>query len=426
MASFFNLDNDKQDNSLDRYVVGWTTAGKLAEERAAWRELAENAIEPNPLYGGNVLIAMEKHLRGGRPIRVLVVRDATQAGALVGLAPLEPRGWRNGFPGRAYSLFVNPYISLTVPLVRREGALAILGEMLRFLAREEGGGLVFPLLAEKRGFATLLARLADEDRLALSRVDGWSRPAIEPEPGASGEQYSRAYIRKNRRASNERRMRRLTDMGVVAFEDTLVAGEAGREALMAFLELESAGWKGAAETALISKEATRAFALEAFSGELGAPRVRIRSLTLDDKPIAMALDLESQNVGYAFKAAFDPAYARNAPGLSLDARTAARIGEEFEIKRLDSLAQTEIAQEGVWRQQEPIGRYVLDLSAQATEADALARRLRLIAAARKRAKHYVQSGREIVSAEATKRVAMALAVIGVGLPLVSLFTRYAG
>jgi CelD/BcsL family acetyltransferase involved in cellulose biosynthesis len=426
MTLYFSRNDAASDLSLRRYVASWTTAGALAEERAAWGELAETAVEPNPLYGANVLIAMERHLRGGRAIPVLVVRDQALNGALAGLAPLETRGWRNGFPGRAFSLFVNPYISLTVPLIRRDGAAAILAEMLRFLAREERGSLVFPYLSEKRDFAALLEEVVARDELALVRVDGWSRPAVEPESGASGEQYARAYVRKNRRANNDRRMRRLTDMGVVAFEETRVEGGRGREALIAFLELESAGWKGAAQTALICKDATRAFAADGLGGENGAPGVRIRSLTLDGKPIAMALDLESQGVGYAFKAAYDPAYARNAPGMTLDAHTAAHIGEAFEIKRLDSLAQEEIAQEGVWRQQEPIGRYVLDLSAQATEADALARRLRMVAAARKRAKHYVQSGREIVSAEAAKRVAMALAVIGVGLPLVSFLTRYAG
>jgi len=426
MAFHFSRTSLDRDISLQRYVASWTTAGKLAEERRAWRDFAEKAVEPNPLYGPNVLVATERHLRGGRPIPVLVVRDQLQNGALVGLAPLETRDWRNGFPGKAVALYANPYISLTVPLIRRDGAVSILAEMLNFLAREEHGALLLPVIAEKRGFAALLSDLVARDELTLTRVDGWTRPAVEPEPGASGEQYARAYIRKNRRSNNQRRMRRLTDMGTVAFREIQLGGDEGREALTAFLELERAGWKGAAETALASKKTTRAFAQDAFSGADDAPRVRIRSLILDDRAIAMALDLESQGVAYAFKAAYDPAFARNAPGLTLDAHTAARIGEEFDIERLDSLAQTQIAQEGVWRQEEPVGRYVLDLSADGKNAEPLARRLRATAAMRERAKRLAREGREIVSSGAGRGVAAALVAIGVGLPIVSLLASVPG
>ncbi|PPD45874.1 MAG: hypothetical protein CTY15_03205 [Methylocystis sp.] len=410
-----------------RYIASWTTAGRLAEERASWRELADTAIEPNPLYGPNILVAAERRLRAGRPIPVLVVRDQSRNGALAALAPLEPLGLLEGLSGKGLRLFVNPYTSLTHPLVRREDAPEILKALLCFLAQEGRPSLLFPYLAEKRGFVSVLNDIAAAEGLELARVDGLRRPAIEPEPGASGDCYARTYVRKNRRSNTERRMRRLSDVGTVGFEDVLAHKPGGREALEAFLRMEGLGWKGEAATALLSKEETLNFAYEAFGGADGAPKVRIRSLTLDGRPIAMALDLESQNVAYAFKAAYDPAFARHAPGLTLDAHTAACIGEGFEIARLDSLAQTEIAQEGVWRQEEPIGRYVLALSAQAGVAETLAGRLRLASAARERAKALLRSGAEIASASANaRRLAVALALIGVSVPLVSLLTRHLG
>jgi CelD/BcsL family acetyltransferase involved in cellulose biosynthesis len=427
MAKSFSRQGQDGDIVLRRYVAHWTTAGHLAEEGAAWRKLAEAAIEPNPLYGPNILVAMERHLRGGRPIPVLAVRDQLRNGALVGLAPLEARGWTTGVPGRAISLFTNPYISLSHPLIQRDGADSIFAEMLRVLEQEERGALIFPYLAEKRAFAALLKDIVARDERALARVDGWSRPAVEPEPGASGEQYARIYMRRNRRSNNDRRMRRLTDIGVVEFTDALASGAGGREAFAHFLALESAGWKGAAETALISKASTRAFAQAAFSGEDDAPRVRIRSLTLDGRAIAMALDLESQGVAYAFKAAYDPVYARHAPAMALDARTAMSIGEGFDVERLDSLAQTEIAQAGVWRQEEPIGRYVLALAAAPVHAENVARGLRLAAVAKRRGKQIARRGRDIVAgAVADRRVALTLALIGVGVPLASLLTRHPG
>lgn len=421
---------DDLGRSAQPFDVSWTTIGRLAEERASWRELADCAIEPNPLYAPNVLIATERHLRGGKPIPAVVIRDPARDGALAGLAPVEALGWRNGFPGRACGLFVNPYTTLTHPLIRRDGAVAILRAMLRFLAHEGQGAVIFPFLTEKRGFFRALDDAAGAEGYALARVDGLSRPAIEPDPGASGEQYARTYIRKNRRSSTERRMRRLTDIGTVGFSEAMANGPGGREALEAFLRLESAGWKGASGTALACRDATRAFALEAFGGADDAPRVRLRTLTLDGRPIAMALDLESQGVGYAFKAAYDPAYARHAPGLALDARTAASVGGGFAIERLDSLAQVEIAQEGVWRQREPVGRYVLSLSREASAAETLARRMRAAADVKSRAKLSAAGGRAIVRSglRAAKdyRLALALFLIGASLPMASLLTQRGG
>ena len=410
-----------------RYDFSWTTAGALASEAGAWRDLAENAVEPNPVYGANFLVATEKHLRGGKPIRLLIARDR-DSGALAALAPIETRDWSNGFPGRAFRMFVNPYVTLTHPLIRRDDAPVILAEMLRRLAGEGGPGLLhFPFLTERRGFVAALTEVAKRDGLALSRVDGMVRPAVEPEAGKGGARYAQCYVSKSRRSNNDRRLRRLRETGVVDFRSVFVCETGGRAALEAFLELERASWKGAAGTALLSQETTRAFAHEAFSGANQAPRVRIRSLTLNGRPIAMALDLESQGAAYAFKAAFDPAFAHFSPGLMLDAHTASEIGENCEIRRLDSFAQTEVAQAAVWRQEEPVASMALSLSANSARAESLARRLRVTAQARNHAKRIVHRGREITLEGARRiggprRAAIAVALVA-SLPVVSIFLK---
>ncbi|MCC3247150.1 GNAT family N-acetyltransferase [Methylocystis sp. WRRC1] len=406
-----------------RYECGWTTAGELAREKAAWRKLADEAIEPNPVYCSNVLVAAERHLRAGRPIPLLIVRDCARGGALAGVFPLEERGWRNGFPGRALSLFVNPFTSLTHPLIRRDDALVVLGEAVRYLARAGHGSLLFPFLTEKRGFYAALDEAARREGLALSRVERWSRPAVEPEVGKGGDFYARNYVSKSRRSSGERRLRRLQEIGAVEFPSLFVDEPGGREAFQAFLQMERDSWKGKAGTALLCRQATRDFAQEAFSGADHAPSARIRSLTLDGRPIAMALDLESQGVVYAFKAAYDQTYAHFSPGLMLDAHTAAHIGENDEIKRLDSFAQTEIAQAAVWRQEEPILRSVLALSPQAYRTEALARRLRIATATRNRVKYFVRRSREIASLGANvasgRKWSIVLLALAAGAPVVS-------
>lgn len=410
------------------YEFSWTTAGGLSAEILAWRDLADNAVEPNPVYCANFLMATEKYLCGGRPIRLLVARERRD-NSLAALAPLEERDWRNGFPGRAYSMFANSYMTLTHPLIRRQDASAILSEMLRFLAREGRGRdwLLLPSVSEGRGFHALLSEVARRDGLALARVNGLNRPAVEPETGKGGALYAQSYVSRSRRSNNERRLRRLREVGAVEFRGVFVCEPGGAEALQAFLELERASWKGEAGTALLSQQATRDFAYAALSGANQAPRVRIRSLMLDERPIAMALDLESQGVAYAFKAAYDPNFAHFSPGLMLDAHTASQIGDQFEIKRLDSFAQTEIAQAAVWRQEESVGRFVLALSAKARGSEALARRLRIATAVRNHAKHYRRRSHEIASRSidlaGSRKWPLVVLTLAASLPALSVFLK---
>lgn len=410
-----------------RYHWSWTSVCKLANEADDWRTLAESSLEPNPVYCPNFLIAAEKHLQGGKPIRLLIARERTQRGALAALAPIQSSDWRAGPPGWITSLYCNPYTTLSHPLVRRDDSVAILASLVQFLAQERRrDGLLFPYLAEGRAFFAALSEAAQTNGLDLARVDGVTRPAIDPEPGKSGAAYAAAYCSKSRRQSTDRRMRRLQEMGAVEFSETLLDEPGGRAALDAFLELERASWKGEAGTALACQEATRNFAYDAFGGADIVSRVRLRALNLDNRPIAMALDLESQGVAYAFKAAYDEAFARFSPGLLLDAQTASRIGPEFHINRLDSFAQTDIAQSSVWRQGEPVGRYVLTLAPHAS-AQAMVRRVRFAGALRRQMKEGVERGRKIAAVGARivdDKKRFAAASIMIALPTVAaLFWR---
>ncbi len=410
-----------------RYVWSWTSVCDLAREAADWRALAEASLEPNPVYCPNFLIAAEKHLQGGRPIRLLIARDHARGGALAALAPIQSSDWRAGVPGWITSLFCNPYTTLTHPLVRRDDAVAILTSMVRFLAQERRrDGLLFPYLTEGRAFFAALSDAARENGLELARIDGVRRPAIDPAPDKSGARYAAAYCSKSRRQSTDRRLRRLQEMGCVEFSETLLDEPGGRAALDTFLELERASWKGAAGTALACQESTRNFAYDAFGGADVVSRVRLRALTLDKRPIAMALDLESQGVAYAFKAAYDSEFARFSPGLMLDAQTASRIGAAFDIKRLDSFAQTDIAQSNVWRQEEPVGRYVMALSARVA-AQPLVRRVRVAGEVRRRLKQTAERGRKLATSGAKrvsdKRLLAAVSLLIVAPTFAALFWR---
>ncbi|MGL5447709.1 MAG: hypothetical protein ACRDBL_10395, partial [Rhabdaerophilum sp.] len=132
--------------------------GELASRRDEWRWLANNALEANPFYGPDLLIPALKAGIAGTATRLLIVE---QDGVLRGLFPLQRPFFRDGAMSLGWTLYRDPLTCLTVPLVAREGAKAVLTAAFAHLSESNGPpALVFPLLPENKPFAALLMRHA--------------------------------------------------------------------------------------------------------------------------------------------------------------------------------------------------------------------------------------------------------------------------
>ena len=103
----------------------------------------------------------------------------------------------------------------------------------------------------------------------------------------------------------------LEALGQVSFGvDTLPYGDG----LVKFMRLESSGWKGTNGSAIISNKKTAKF-YSLFVENLQKRGVlRMYSLNLNDKPIAMQLGLFMNGVYYSPKAAYDESFSKFAPG----------------------------------------------------------------------------------------------------------------
>lgn len=340
-----------------RFFAEWTDVPNLAAQRQEWQALAQNALDPNPFYEPGFLIAAQAHL-AKRPIRCLVVRDSTQNNALCALFPLERPILRDGLLGQVWSLYRNPYSCLATPLIRKDDAPDILTCALATLTSNGGPHrLLLPILPEESGLLRLLrAHISPQ---GLHPVQQQGRAIIAS--SLSVEEYQKAHWSKSTRSNLARKRKKLEELGVVEIR-RIPGHHADAPALFEqFLALEAKSWKGQSGTALACHEHTRAFAHDALSGGEGSPQALLECLLLDDRPIAINLNLIAGRTGYTVKTAYDPDFAAFSPGTLLDAEAPNLACAGGMLEKLDSCAAPGHPIERLWAERETLSHVMLDL-----------------------------------------------------------------
>ena len=95
----------------------------------------------------------------------------------------------------------------------------------------------------------------------------------------------------------------------------------GRDGLDSLLTegfaIESAGWKAAGGTAIVSRAETEGFYREVAAWAAQRGWLRLAFLRLDGRALAFEFAIEEGGVYYALKSGFDPAYRAFSPGTLL-------------------------------------------------------------------------------------------------------------
>lgn len=336
-------------------VARFTIIDELATRRAEWQTLCDTALEPNPFYGPDYLIASEQALHPQNPIRILIVeRD----GVLAALFPLEKPVLRDLLFGRAWRMYRNDYTCLGTPLIARDAPDDVLACALNALAKAPGPKrLILPQLPDAGAIAELLTNSSPKTSHPLREVSSYARAAVMT--GLSPDEYARQWS-SNRRKSVAKKRKALMAIGPLVSRSIQADEPDFAACLEAFLALEASGWKGESGTALDCDDASRAFTRAAFSG----PNARIEMLTCADRPIAMVLMLQSQRVGYTVKVAYAEDVAKASPGVVLDAELIRRAAKGGDLVALDSCALPGHPVEALWCERIGMADMVLGLAPQ--------------------------------------------------------------
>lgn len=274
-----------------------------------WRTLADRAAEPNPYFRAEYVLANALERR--RSVSLIVVRDADR---WVACLPITQRAASRTLPLPHVGALTDEYSLLGTPLIHRDDVRAAADALVESNQESRGpaaliidqlafDGPVGPALlaaAEARGMRPITVRRFERA--------AWRKTDDAADPGKPGKD---ADVRRLRR-----RARRLAEElgGSVQVVDRTEAPEAAE----LFLAMENSGWKAEQGTALASTSEDAAFFRRICREMAGAGLLRIISLEVNGRPLAMECHLRDGDALFSFKIAYDHAFGSFSPGAQLD------------------------------------------------------------------------------------------------------------
>jgi len=291
-----------------------------------WQGVSDASIDPNPFFSPAFLRPFLQEM-GSRSVRLIAVRNV-ETGTWMVAAPVGRR--RLGLAVPVGAVWATEYSPLGTPLLHPEAGPDAIGLFLKAAA-----GGVKTLAVPYLPLASETARRLMETRFGRIAVTARTHRACH-EGGAKGAEQLEAAFSGKRRKEMRRLLRRLGDHGETRFES--LTGADASQGFEAFLDLEAAGWKGQAGTALKSRSETASFARQAIANIAGKNNLRIDRLWAGDKLVAALILFLEGGHAFAWKIAYDEDYARYSPGAQLVLETFRKNLELPGFKQADSLA----------------------------------------------------------------------------------------
>lgn len=302
-----------------------------------WRELADEAAEPNAFAEIWFAFAGLRHLAPSQDVRLIEVWSAASgAPSLIGLMPVCISRRYGRAPVHHVQNWLHFHNFLGSPLVRAGREEAFWAALLDALDREPWAKsfLHIEKLTEGGPVHRGLAAAAQALGRPCDIVHRCERALLAS--NLSPQEYYERTVRKKKRKELKRLSARLAEIGRV--ETRSLAHEA--ELLPwcnDFLALERTGWKGEAGSALACATETEAFFTEAVTGAFHAGRLDMLRMDLDGRPIAMLVNFLAPPGSFSFKIAYDEDYARFSPGVLIQLENLQVLARD-DVRWMDSCA----------------------------------------------------------------------------------------
>ncbi len=319
----------------------------------AWNALAQFAVEPNPFHESWYLLPAMRGLDDGETAQMLLFETAH---VLAGMIPIarEPRYYGRRLP--YLGTWTHPNCFLGAPLVAPGFERAFWRALFDWADTNPGNALFLHIKAlplDGPLHHALTHVLGEQDRLS-GLVHREERAMLSS--GESPEAYYAAALSGKKRKELRRQLTRLGEQGEVGFMRQS-DNQGLDEWTDRYLELEAAGWKGKAGSALVQMKATELLFREALCGAAAQGKLERLSLTLDGRPIAMLANFIVPPGAFSFKTTYDEAYARFSPGVLLQCENLLML-DRADIAWTDSCAaQDHPMIDHIWRERRALGRY---------------------------------------------------------------------
>jgi CelD/BcsL family acetyltransferase involved in cellulose biosynthesis len=290
---------------------------------AAWRALAADPLEPNPAVDPDLLLPAVAHTHAGAGLRLVLIEADGLLQACLPIRRIDR--WRRfervGLTSRLDDTAVPVLPVLGAPLVRRQagdGAVRALLVALRAEAALVGASwIVFERLNRDGEVARLLEAAGRSEGLPSHTYDHWERPVLKRRTEADGWAAGLSQQRLRDQAKKKRRLER--DAGG---EVTVVDRRGEPGAIDDLLRIEASGWKGAEGTAMATHADQAAFLRACVASLDVAGHSHLLTLEAAGQAIAVCWAVESGDILYLLRIAFDERFARCSPGGLLETAAA--------------------------------------------------------------------------------------------------------
>ena len=305
------------------------------DDEEAWRRLSARALEPNPFAEPDFLLPSVRHFGGYSDARLVIAQEGTE---FVGVLPTVAFTGSRLPPRMIVTTRGSPTAvsALNAPLVDRsepdQVVDALVGALGRGAKRDKWPGiLLLHEMASDGLVAESLRRVCDRRRYPVFVKDAWERGAVS----RSG-QWENPLQRHRRREVG--RLRRLLtresgdELHVVERSTDSVAVED-------FLTMEASGWKGREDGLAFARDPDKVAWFREWSVRWAATgRLIVLALNVGDVSIALQYFVRAGEGLFFFKMAYDPDYARYAPGAMLLASAFEYLLEQTDAQWIDSCA----------------------------------------------------------------------------------------
>lgn len=312
------------------------TSADLMRQHSAWCDLVSRAADPNVFYEPyNLLAAIEAFgiERGSRFVFVFELVEGSNAARAIGFFPMELKKRFRGIPLKHFLMWQHSQLFLATPLVDAVRGVYAWQALFQW-AREESHFIEIPLMLAGSATHRFLHDTLRLENGAATVVDRFDRALLVRDNSTSNE-YCRKATSNNARQEWRRQRRRLAELGNLAVCAIQPADDAAVW-LDWFMDLEAAGWKGGAGTALACSSSEERYFRSICTSAHRIGRLHMLGLFLDGRPVAMQCNLLSENGSFALKVAYDEAFGKYSPGVLLELDNIADMFRRSGFRWMDS------------------------------------------------------------------------------------------
>lgn len=300
--------------------------------------LSSRTIEPNIFFNARFLAPAMPRLED-REVRFMVMRDENEIRSRLRFVmpyTIERPGLPLSSP--VIRAWATPFGPQGTPLIDHDDPVGVVEDLFDILARDHikmPEVLVLPEMRADGAAAKLIRSVAIGRQLPVVSIEQKRRPFLESK--LDGEAYVKQAIGSHHRRDYNRLWRRLSEKGRLEHRIARTTDDV-RIAFEHFLILEASGWKGRRGTAMAVDRFRAAFAREAVNNLAERDCVRVHTLELDGRVIAILIVFTVSGEAWTWKTAYDETLKAYSPGMLLMIEVVKNHLEDPNIIRTDSCA----------------------------------------------------------------------------------------